>query len=235
MNFKTAALATTAALTLIVSGNVAPASAHVSVIPGVSANANLTDALTIGKNNTIFFRVGHGCSAETDIKNSQGKVVFKAAIAGATDAGRADTHAFSVTVPAAALGDAGTTYPRPAYLPGWKSSLRINTDKTATLTWTAINRDFDLPYGPVDAETSVSAFGDFGLRVAFAKGTAGQAIKFTAVQTCLVDLPAVKASKGKKATKTKTVNIFETWDGTTDSDTTDNNKHDAAPSVTVIG
>ncbi len=235
MNLRTAALATTAALSLIVSGSAAPASAHVNVIPGVSANANLTDALTIGKNNTIFFRVGHGCSAETDIKNSQGKVVFKAPVAGATDSGRADTHAFSVTVPATALGDAGITYPRPAYVPGWKSSLKINTDKTATVTWTAINRDFDLPYGPVDGATGVSMFGDFGLRVAFAKGTAGQVIKFSAVQTCFVDVPAVKGSKGKKDSKATTVKIYETWDGTTDTDATDNNKHDAAPSVTVLG
>ena len=235
MNLRTAALATTAALSLIVSGSAAPASAHVNVIPGGSANANLTDALTIGKNNTIFFRVGHGCSAETDIKDSKGKVIFKAPVAGATDSGRADTNAFSVTVPVTALGDAGTTLPRPQYIPGWKTKLRVNEDKTATITWTAISRDFDLPYGPVDGVNAVSAFGDFGVRVTFAKGTSGQVIKFSAVQTCLVDVPAAKGSKGKKNSKATTVKIYETWDGTTDTDATDNNKHDAAPSVTVLG
>ena len=233
MKIKHAAIALATAIVL--TANLSPASAHVNVIPGVSATGNTTDALTIGKNNTIFFRVGHGCAAETDIKNSQGKVVFKAPVAGATDSGRADTNDFSVTVPVTAMGDAGTTLPRPQYIPGWKTKLKVNADKTATITWTAISRDFDLPYGPVDGVNAVSAFGDFGVRVAFAKGTAGQKINFTAVQTCLVDVPAAKATKTKKASKAKTVKIYETWDGTTDSNATDNNKHDAAPSVTVLG
>jgi hypothetical protein len=233
LNKKLIAIASSALL--LVGANIAPASAHVNVVPGVSATGNTTDALTIGKNNTIFFRVGHGCAAEADIKNSQGKVVFKAPVAGATDSGRADTNAFSVTVPVATMGDAGTTLPRPQYIPGWKTKLKVNADKTATITWTAISRDFDLPYGPVDGVNAVSAFGDFGVRVAFAKGTAGQKINFTAVQTCLVDVPAAKATKTKKASKAKTVKIYETWDGTTDTDKTDNNAHDAAPSVTVLG
>ena len=233
MNKKALAIATAA---LLITGiSTSPASAHVNVVPGVSATGNTTDALTVGKNNTIFFRVGHGCSAEADIKNAQGKVVFKAPVAGSTDSGRADTNAFSVTVPLTAMGDAGTTLPRPQYIPGWKTSLKVNADKTATVTWKAISRDFDLPYGPVDGANTVSSFGDFGLRVSFAKGTAGQKISFTAVQTCLVDVPAVKATKGKKAAKAKTVKIYETWDGTTDTDATDNNKHDSAPSVTVLG
>jgi hypothetical protein len=233
LNKKIIAIASSALL--LAGANIAPALAHVNVVPGVSATGNTTDALTIGKNNTIFFRVGHGCAAETDIKNSQGKVVFKAPVAGATDSGRADTNAFSVTVPVTALGDAGTTLPRPQYIPGWKTKLKVNADKTATITWTAISRDFDLPYGPVDGVNAVSAFGDFGVRVAFAKGTAGQKINFTAVQTCLVDVPAAKATKTKKASKAKTVKIYETWDGTTDTDKTDNNAHDSAPSVTVLG
>jgi hypothetical protein len=233
LNKKFIAIASSALL--LTGANIAPAAAHVNVVPGVSATGNTTDALTIGKNNTIFFRVGHGCAAETDIKNSQGKVVFKAPVAGATDSGRADTNAFSVTVPVTAMGDAGTTLPRPQYIPGWKTKLKVNEDKTATITWTAISRDFDLPYGPVDGTNAVSAFGDFGLRVAFAKGTAGQKINFTAVQTCLVDIPATKATKTKKASKAKTVKIYETWDGTTDTDKTDNNAHDSAPSVTVLG
>ena len=232
---KQKALSILASASLLIAATALPAAAHVNVIPGVSATGNTTDALTIGKNNTIFFRVGHGCSAETDIKNSQGKVVFKAPVAGATDAGRADTNAFSVTVPVTALGDAGTTLPRPQYIPGWKTKLKVNADKTATITWTAISRAFDLPYGPVDGVNAVSAFGDFGVRVAFAKGTAGQKINFTAVQTCLVDVPATKATKTKKASKAKTVKIYESWDGTTDTDKTDNNAHDSSPSVTVLG
>jgi hypothetical protein len=233
MNIKFAAIAATTAF--LVASTFSLASAHVNVIPGVSATGNTTDALTIGKNNTILFRIGHGCSAETDIKNSQGKVVFKAPVAGATDSGRADTNAFSVTVPVNALGDAGTTYPRPQYLPGWKTTLKVNADKTATITWKAISRDFDVPYGPMDGANAVSAFADFGLRVAFAKGTAGQKINFVAQQTCLVDIAATKAVGSKKATKAQTVKIYETWDGTTDADASDNNKHDTAPSIIVLG
>lgn len=235
MKIKIAAMASITALLFAGVGAVAPASAHVNVIPGVSTTGTTTDALTIGKNNTIFFRVGHGCTAETDIKNSQGTVAFKASGAGITDAGRADTHVFSVTVPALAMGDAGTTYPRPSYMPGWKTKFKVNADETATITWTAISRDFALPYGPIDGANSVSAFGDFGLRVAFAKGTAGTKINFVAQQTCLVDLPEVKATKTKKASKARVVAIYESWDGTNDASLTDNNKHDSAPSVVVLG
>jgi hypothetical protein len=51
---KTKFIATAAALVLV--GSFAsPASAHVSALPGVSAAGNVTDALTVGKNNTLIF------------------------------------------------------------------------------------------------------------------------------------------------------------------------------------
>ncbi len=231
---KSKLIAIAAAATLATTAIAMPASAHVSVIPGVSATANVTDAFTPGKNNTIFFRVGHGCAAETDIKDSTGKVVFKAPVAGATQTDHANTHAFSVRVPAAALGEAGSTLPRPAYVPGWKTGIKKNTDASYTVTWTAISRDFDLVNGPAgDVETT--SFFDFGLRVAFATSAKATKVVFPAQQKCLVDIPAVKAAKGKKAAKASTVAIYENWDNTVDADKTDNVKHDTAPSVTVLG
>jgi uncharacterized protein YcnI len=231
---KSKLIAIAAAATLATTAIAMPASAHVSVIPGVSATANLTDAFTPGKNNTIFFRVGHGCAAETDIKDSTGKVVFAAPVVGATHTDHANTHAFSVTVPVAALGDAGTTLPRPAYVPGWKTSIKKNADSTYTVTWTAISRDFDLVNGP-EGDVETTAFFDFGLRVAFAASAKATKVAFPALQKCLVDIPAVKASKGKKAVKASTVAIYESWDNTVDADKTDNVSHDTAPSVTVLG
>jgi uncharacterized protein YcnI len=231
---KSKLIAIAAATTLATTAIAMPASAHVSVIPGVSATANVTDALTPGKNNTIFFRIGHGCSAETDIKDSTGKVVFAAPVAGATHTDHANTHAFSVTVPAAALGDAGTTIPRPAYVPGWKSAITKNANSTYTVTWTAISRDFDVESGP-EGDVETTSFFDFGLRVAFAASAKATKVVFPAQQKCLVDIPAVKASKGKKAVKASTVAIYESWDDTTDTNATDNILHNTAPSVTVLG
>lgn len=231
---KSKLIAITAAATLATTAIAIPASADVAVIPGVSATANVTDAFTPGKNNTIFFRVGHGCAAEADIKDSTGKVVFAAPVAGATKTDHANTHAFSIRVPTAALGDAATTLPRPAYVPGWKASIKKNSDATYTVTWTAISRDFDLVNGPAgDVETT--SFFDFGLRVAFAASAKATKVVFPAQQKCLVDIPAIKATKTKKAVKAKSVAIYEAWDNTTDTDKTDNVKHDTAPSVTVLG
>jgi len=61
-----------ASLALLV-GFASPASAHISVVPGVSSTGNTTDALTVGKNNTLNFRVGHGCSLEKNIRHPQTK------------------------------------------------------------------------------------------------------------------------------------------------------------------
>ena len=226
LNSKLITVATAATL---LSVGLTPANAHVSVIPGVSAAGNTTDAVTVGKNNTLAFRVGHGCSLEKDVLHpTTGKVV--AAVA----TWKGSTSVFSVTVPAAALGDAGTTAPRPAWVPGWKTSIKLNEDKTQTVTWTAISRDFALPNGP-SGDVATSSFFDFGLRVSFAKTSALTTVTFPARQTCLVDIAAVKATKTKKAVKATTVAVYETWDGSTTDTVLDNDKRSTAPSVKVLG
>lgn len=204
-----------------------PANAHVSVIPGVSAAGNTADALTVGKNNTLMFRVGHGCSLEKDVLHpTTGKVVA------AKDTWKGDTSVFSVTVPAVALGEAGTTAPRPAFVPGWRTTIKLNADKSQTVTWTAISRDFALPNGPT-GDVATNTFFDFGLRVSFAKAAAGTTVTFPARQTCHVDVPAVKASNGQRAIKARVLNVFETWDGSTSDTVLDNDSRSTAPSVKV--
>ncbi|MEN9967806.1 MAG: hypothetical protein RL036_1039 [Actinomycetota bacterium] len=225
MKFKSALVAVSA---LVIAGaSIAPASAHVSVIPGVSAAGNTTDAVTVGKNNTLSFRVGHGCSLEADVLHPTTKKVIAA-----VDTFKGATSVFSVTVPASALGDAGTTAARPAYVPGWKTAIKLNADKTQTVTWTAINRDFALPNGP-EGDVATSQYFDFGLRVAFAKTAAGTTVTFPARQTCYVDVAAVKATKKAKAVKATTIAVYETWDGSATDEIKDNDKHSTAPSIAV--
>lgn len=228
MNLPSKVIAAACAASLIAFG-VTPANAHVSVIPGVSAAGNTTDAVTVGKNKTIQFRVGHGCSLEKDVLHpTTGKVVAAAAT------WKGGTNVFSVTVPAVALGDAGTTAPRPQWVPGWRTSIKLNQDKTQTVTWRAISRDFDLPNGPT-GDVATTMFFDFGLRVSFAKAAAGATVTFPARQTCLVNIPAVKATKTKKAVKATTVAVYETWDGSTSDTVLDNDKRSTAPSIRVLG
>jgi hypothetical protein len=64
---------------ILAAGLTAPASAHISVVPGVSSTGNTTDALTVGKNNTLNFRVGHGCSLEKNIRHPRTKKLIAAA------------------------------------------------------------------------------------------------------------------------------------------------------------
>lgn len=227
MNVTTKFAAVAASAALLVAGAITPASAHVSVIPGVSAAGNTTDAVTVGKNNTLSFRVGHGCSLETDVLHPTTKKVIAA-----VDTFKGATSVFSVTVPALALGDAGTTAARPAYVPGWKTTIKLNADKTQTVTWTAISRDFALPNGPT-GDVATSQYFDFGLRVAFAKAAAGTTVVFPARQTCFVDVAGVKATKKTKAVKASTIAVYETWDGSTTDDIKDNDKHSTAPSIAV--
>lgn len=225
MKFKSALVAVSTLV--LASASIAPASAHVSVIPGVSATGNTTDAVTVGKNNTLSFRVGHGCSLETDVLHPTTKKVIAA-----VDTFKGATSVFTVTVPAAALGDAGTTAARPAYVPGWKTAIKLNADKTQTVTWTAINRDFALPNGPT-GDVATTQYFDFGLRVAFAKAAAGTTVSFPARQTCYVDVAAVKATKKAKAVKATTIAVYETWDGSATDEIKDNDKHSTAPSIAV--
>ena len=227
MKHSTKIAAVAASATLLIATAIAPASAHVSVIPGVSAAGNTTDAVTVGKNNTLSFRVGHGCSLEADVLHPVTKKVVAS-----VDTFKGSTHVFSVTVPAAALGDAGTTAARPAYVPGWRSTIKLNEDKTQTVTWTAISRDFDLPNGP-EGDVATTQYFDFGLRVAFAKTAAGTTVSFPARQTCLGDIPAVKATKKAKGVKASTIAVYETWDGSATDTVPDNDKHSAAPSIAV--
>lgn len=210
-----------ASAALALSAFTLPAQAHVSVVPGVSTAGNTTDALTVGKNNTINFRVGHGCSLEKDVLHPKtGKLVADVAT------GKFSTFAFTVTVPKEAMGDAGTTFPRPAFVPGWKTTSKKNADGSVTVKWRAISDDFALPNGP-EGDTGASTFFDFGLRVAFAASTKGQKITFPAQQTCLVDLPKAKGFPASR------LPIYETWDGSTTDTVLDNNKRSSAPSVTV--
>ncbi len=219
---KRAAIATTAALSLI--GTLAaPSSAHVSIVPGVSAAGNTTDALTVGRNNTLNFRVGHGCSLEKDVIHPRtGKVVATAAL------DKFATLAFSVTVPRTAMGEAGTTFPRPAFVPGWRTTSKKNADGSVTVKWRAISDDFALPNGP-DGDTGASMYFDFGLRVNFSNALRGQRVSFPAQQTCLVDLPKAKGFPASR------LPVYETWDGTPDGADTvlDNNGRGPAPTVTV--
>ena len=227
MKVTTKFAAVAASAVLLAAGSLTPASAHVSVIPGVSATGNTTDAVTVGKNNTLSFRVGHGCSLEADVLHPTTKKVIAA-----VDTFKGSTSVFSVTVPALALGDAGTTAARPAYVPGWKTAIKLNADKTQTVTWTAINRDFALPNGP-EGDVATTQYFDFGLRVAFAKAAAGTTVSFPARQTCFVDVAAVKATKKTKAVKASTIAVYETWDGSATDDIKDNDKHSTAPSIAV--
>jgi len=227
MNIKLKSLAIASSIVLI--GSFAtPATAHVSVVPGVSAAGNTTDALTVGKNNTLGFRVGHGCGLEADIKHPVTKKTI--ATAGVSTFG---THAFSVTVPVEALGAAGTTAPRPAFIPGFRTSIVKNANGTMTVTWKAISRDFDVPNGPTGDVATTSYF-DFGLRVNFAPSASGKRVTFPAKQRCLVDVAAVKRTATTKARAATTISVYETWDGSTVDDVKDNNSRSTAPSVTVF-
>jgi uncharacterized protein YcnI len=210
-----------ASAALMLSVLTVPAQAHVSVVPGVSAAGNTTDALTVGKNNTINFRVGHGCSLEKDIFHPKtGKLIADVAT------GKFATFAFTVNVPKEAMGDAGATFPRPAFVPGWKTTSKKNADGSVTVKWRAISDDFALPNGP-EGDTGASMYFDFGLRVSFAASTKGQRVTFTSQQTCLVDLPKAKGFPASR------LPIYETWDGSTTDTVLDNNSRSTAPSVTV--
>lgn len=227
MKNTTKALAAVATTAIVISGFAFPASAHVNIVPGVSAAGNTSDAVTVGKNNTLSFRVGHGCSLEKDVLHPTTKKVIAS-----VDTFKGATSVFSVTVPLAALGDAATTAPRPAFVPGWKTSIKLNADKTQTVTWTAISRDFSLPNGP-SGEVSTTMFFDFGLRVAFAKTAATTTVVFPARQTCFIGIAGVAATKKAKAVKPSQIAVYETWDGQATDTVLDNDKHGTAPSIAV--
>jgi uncharacterized protein YcnI len=206
---------------LLVAGFAAPASAHISVVPGVSSAGNTSDALTVGKNNTLNFRVGHGCSLEKNIRHPQTRKLVASA-----ELDKFGTHVFTVTVPVSAMGETGTTMPRPAFVPGWKTSSKKNADGSVTVRWRAISDDFALPNGP-QGDTGASMYFDFGLRVALSNALKGKRLEFRAQQKCLVDIPAAPGFPAKR------VAVYETWDGSTSDTVRDNNARSTAPSITV--
>ncbi len=207
----------------------APASAHVSIIPGVTATGSSTTAITAGQSGYLYFRVGHGCTLEKEITNpATGKSLVGTSYA---------TSAFSVEIPAVAQGT-GTTIPKPAWVPGWKSSV---TKDAATgnyvVKWTATSKDFYLPDAPA-GNAGGNQYFDFGIGIKWATDAAGKTVYFKSVQTCPVAVPGVKATKTKKAINPRLVYIYNSWDVTDGSGAdkvADEVEHNTAPSVKVLG
>jgi uncharacterized protein YcnI len=230
------AATSTAAATILAMAFVSPASAHISIRPGVDAAGSTTSALTAGQSGVLLFRVGHGCTAEETnlVDPSTGKSLTGT---------KWGTHSLSVDIPVAAQGT-GTTVPKPQYVPGFKTSLSKNASGVYTVTWTAISRDFDVPDGPSVTDPAIAAnvYADFGVQIKWAADQSGKTVYFKTVQTCLVDIPGVpgkprtKKSPAVKAIPATTHAIYNSWDVTDGSgaDTVaDDTEHNTAPSVTV--
>ena len=230
------AATTTAAATILAMAFVSPASAHISIRPGVDAAGSTTSALTAGQSGVLMFRVGHGCTAEEPnlVDPSTGKSLTGT---------KWGTHAFSVDIPVAAQGT-GTTVPKPQYVPGFKTSLAKSATGVYTVTWTAVSRDFDIPDGPevTDATIAANVYADFGVQIKWAADQSGKTVFFKSVQTCLVDIPGVpakpktKTRKAVKAIPATTHAIYNSWDVTDGSGAdkvADDTEHNTAPSVTV--
>lgn len=237
-------LSIAAALALL-AATASPASAHVSIRPGVDATGSTVSAITAGQSGVLNFRVGHGCIAEEEnlVDPNTGKT-----LAGT----KWGTHAFSVDIPVAAQGT-GSTVPKTQYVPGWKTSIAKNAATGVyTITWTATSPDFDIPDGPesVDPAVAANSYADFGVQIKWAADQSGKTVFFKAVQTCNVVVPGkttVKTVKvkvnGKTVTKKQTVTapatlhpIYNSWDVTDGSGAdkvADNTEHNTAPSVTV--
>ena len=237
---------TAAAATAVISLSLAlPASAHVSIRPGVDAAGSTTSALTAGQSGVLNFRIGHGCTAEeTSLVNPN--------TGDSLTGTRWGTHAFSVDIPVVAQGT-GSTVPKAQYVPGWKSAIAKDAATGVyTITWTASSADFDIPDGPSSNDPAVAAnnYFDFGVQIKWAANSTGNTVYFKAVQTCNVVIPGkittkrVKFKKnGKTVVRTKTTAapatlhpIYNSWDVTDGSgaDTTpDNTEHNTAPSVVV--
>jgi uncharacterized protein YcnI len=224
---KFATIAATSAL--LVATVSAPASAHVSIIPGVSTTGSSTQALTAGQSGTLFFRIGHGCTFAYNLNNPATNTSFQGSKWG--------TSSFSVDIPLLAQGT-GTTLPKPQWVPGWTSKVaKDTTTGVYTVTWTAKSKDYWIADGP-EGDTGATQFADFGVSIKWAAGAAGQTVFFKAVQTCPVTIPGVKATKTKKAIPAKTIYIYNSWDVTDGSgaDTTlDDTEHNTAPSIKVLG
>jgi len=238
-------LASSVAATLIAAAIASPASAHISIRPGVETSGSSTQALTAGQTGTLNFRIGHGCTeAEANIVDpNTGKSL---------QGTKWGTDVFSVTVPVLAQGT-GSTVPKPQYVPGWKTSLAKNADGSYTVTWSAVSRDFDVPDGPAVTDSTIAAnqYADFGIAIKWSAAAAGQTVFFPSQQTCIVDIPGrihtktVKSKvKGKTVSHNVTVtdpvtthNIYNSWtviDGSGADTVNDNIEHNTAPSVVVL-
>lgn len=220
-----AALAATASLS--------PASAHIGIRPGVDAAGSTASALTAGKSGVLVFRIGHGCTAEE--QNLINPVTGKS-----LEGTKWGTHAFSVQVPVAAQGATGTTVPKPQYVPGWKTSIAKDAATgNYVVTWTATSRDFDIPDGPSSSDGSVAAnlYADFGINISWKADQGGNTVFFPSKQTCIVDIPGLKATKTSKKINARQHLIFNDWsvtDGSGADTVADNTEHNTAPSVVVL-
>lgn len=224
-------------VSLLVSASLVLASsaqAHVSIIPGLSASGSSTASLTAGQSGMLEFRVGHGCTLEKETTNPKTKTSMVGS--------QWPTKEFSVEIPVIAQGT-GTSVPRPAWIPGWKAHVSKNANTgNYIVTWRATSASFAIPDGP-DGDAGAKYQFDFGVRIQWAPGSAGQKVYFKSVQTCQVDVPgiaAVKKTKTKKAVaavKPRSFDIQVSWDVTDGSgkDTVaDLVEHNSAPSVTVL-
>ncbi|MFM5968239.1 MAG: hypothetical protein ACKOQ8_04265 [Micrococcales bacterium] len=220
------------AAALVAAMSVAPANAHVSIIPGVTASGSSTEAITAGKSGVLNFRVGHGCALEKETTNPATGTSLVGTKWG--------TKSLSVDIPVIAQGT-GTTIPKPAFIPGWTSKVVKNSDSTFTVSWTASSKAFVLPDAPAGGAGG-NQFFDFGISIKWAADATGKTVYFKAVQTCEVSLPG---KPGKLDKKGKLVvapiarskfDIYNSWDVTDGSgkDTiADEIEHNTAPSVTV--
>jgi uncharacterized protein YcnI len=217
---------------LIAIATFSPASAHIGIRPGVDAAGSTTSALTAGKSGVLNFRIGHGCTAEeTNLINPvTGKSL---------EGTKWGTHAFSVTVPVVAQGATGTTVPKAQYVPGFKTTLAKDANGNYIVTWTAISRDFDIPDGPAMTDSSIAAnqYADFGINITWKADQGGNTVFFPSKQTCIVDIPGVKATKTAKRINARQHLIFNDWsvtDGSGADTIKDNTEHNTAPSVVVL-
>jgi uncharacterized protein YcnI len=182
------------------------AQAHVSIRPGLVINTDGTvtaaTSVTHGKSGYLYFRPGHGCAGSAQEGNPATGLLLSNS--------KFPTHAFSVTVPSQALGTGANATvlatkpaaPKAQYIPGWKSTAIYNsTDKSWTITWTAIASAYDIPDASGNEDTSDTdsagnVFAEFGVSVKWnSDSNTGSAINFPAKQVCSVPKSAASATK----------------------------------------
>ena len=200
---KKIALTTAAIVAALVLGTAGSASAHVSILPGVTATGSSTNALTAGQSGTLYFRAGHGCTDETGIKNP---------LTGVSMAGTSwPTSEFTVHIPLEATGT-GSTVPKPQYIPGWKNRVTKNvSDGSYDVTWTAVSPDFYLPDAP-EGDGGGKIFMDFGVAIKWKAGISGTDVWFPATQKCEVDMSnklAYKSPSAVSLTKSGSKNLLQ--------------------------